>query len=76
MTKRSMGAYDVSLRVESYDADMDVMPPNRSKMVQVTLEVLPFPKTAALSAIGLGDRYWLLYRALSQPLSEQRGPRH
>ena len=54
MTKRSMGAYDVSLRVESYDADMELMHPNRSKMVRVAIEVLPFPKTAALRAIDLG----------------------
>jgi len=54
MTERSIGAYDVSQRGESYDADMELMHPNRSKMVQVALEVLPFPKTAALRAIDLG----------------------
>src|SRR5215467_6557934 len=54
MTERSIGAYDVSQRVESYDADMELMHPNRSKMVQVAIEVLPFPKTAALRAIDLG----------------------
>jgi ubiquinone/menaquinone biosynthesis C-methylase UbiE len=54
MTERSIGAYDASQRVESYDADMELMHPNRSKMVQVALEVLPFPKTAALHAIDLG----------------------
>src|SRR5215469_5133484 len=54
MTERSIGAYDVSQRVESYDADMELMHPNRSKMVQIALEVLPFPKTVALRAIDLG----------------------
>jgi len=54
MTERSIRAYDASQRVESYDADMELMHPNRSKMVQVALEVLPFPKTAALHAIDLG----------------------
>src|SRR5215471_16700444 len=54
MTERSIGAYDVSQRVKTYDADMELMHPNRSKMVQVALEVLPFPKTAALRAIDLG----------------------
>src|SRR5262245_64258306 len=54
MTERSIGAYDVSERVKTYDADMELMHPNRSKMVQVALEVLPFPKTAALRAIDLG----------------------
>ena len=54
MTERSIAAYDVSHRVKTYDADMELMHPNRSKMVQIALEVLPFPKTAALRAIDLG----------------------
>ena len=54
MTARGIAAYDVSQRVKTYDADMDLMHPNRSKMVQVALEVLPFPKTATLRAIDLG----------------------
>jgi len=54
MTERSIAAYDVSQRVKTYDADMELMHPNRSKMVQVAIEVLPFPKTAALRAIDLG----------------------
>ena len=54
MTERSIAAYDVSQRVKTYDADMELMHPNRSKMVQVALEVLPFPRTAALRAIDLG----------------------
>ena len=43
MTEQSIAAYDVSQRVQSYDADMELMHPNRSKMVQVAIEVLPFP---------------------------------
>lgn len=54
MSERSIAAYDLSHRVKTYDADMDLMLPNRSKMVDVALEVLPFPKTAALRAIDLG----------------------
>jgi ubiquinone/menaquinone biosynthesis C-methylase UbiE len=54
MTERSIAAYDVSQRVKTYDADMELMHPNRSKMVQIALEVLPFHKTAALRAIDLG----------------------
>ena len=54
MTERSIAAYDVSQRVKTYDADMELMHPNRSKMVQIALEVLPFPKTAPLRAIDLG----------------------
>jgi len=51
---RSIAAYDVSQRVKTYDADMELMHPNRSKMVQIALEVLPFPRTATLRAIDLG----------------------
>jgi ubiquinone/menaquinone biosynthesis C-methylase UbiE len=54
MSERSIAAYDLSQRVKTYDADMDLMHPNRSKMVDIALEVLPFPKTAALRAIDLG----------------------
>jgi ubiquinone/menaquinone biosynthesis C-methylase UbiE len=54
MSERSIAAYDVSQRVKTYDADMELMHPNRSKMVQIALEVLPFPKTTALRAIDLG----------------------
>ena len=54
MTERSIAAYDVSQRVKTYDADMELMHPNRSKMVQIAIEVLPFHKTAALRAIDLG----------------------
>ena len=54
MSEQSIAAYDVSQRVKTYDADMDLMHPNRSKMVQIALEILPFPKTAALRAIDLG----------------------
>jgi SAM-dependent methyltransferase len=53
-TEQSIAAYDVSQRVKTYDADMELMHPNRSKMVQVAIEVLPFPRTAALRAIDLG----------------------
>jgi len=54
MSDQSIAAYDVSQRVKTYDADMELMHPNRSKMVQIALEVLPFPRTAALRAIDLG----------------------
>src|SRR5437764_5044557 len=54
MAERSIAAHDVSQRVKTYDADMELMHPNRSKMIQVAIEVLPFPRTAALRAIDLG----------------------
>jgi tRNA (cmo5U34)-methyltransferase len=53
-TSKSIAAYDVLQRVKTYDADMELMHPNRSKMVQISLELLPFPKTAALRAFDLG----------------------
>ena len=61
MTGKSIAAYDVSQRVKTYNADMDLMHPSRSKMVQVALEVLPFPKTATLRAIdlGIGSGYFM-----------------
>ena len=54
MIERSIVAYDVPQRVKTYDPDMELMHPNRSKMVQIAIEVLQFPKTGALQAIGLG----------------------
>jgi ubiquinone/menaquinone biosynthesis C-methylase UbiE len=54
MTEQSIAAYDVSQRVKTYDVDMELMHPNRSKMVQIAIEVLPFSNTAALRAIDLG----------------------
>ena len=54
MTEQSIEAYEVSQRVKTYDADMELMHPNRSKMVQIAIEVLPFFNTAALRAIDLG----------------------
>src|SRR6266480_63510 len=54
MSEQSIAAYDVSQRVKTYDGDMELMHPNRSKMVQIAIEVLPFPKTADLRAIDLG----------------------
>jgi ubiquinone/menaquinone biosynthesis C-methylase UbiE len=54
MTRESIAAYDTSRRVKSYDADMVLMHPNRSKMVQVVLEVLPFLRSSFVRALDLG----------------------
>jgi tRNA (cmo5U34)-methyltransferase len=54
MSERSIVAYNLAERVKMYDVDMELMHPNRSKMVQIALEVLPFPKTASLRAIDVG----------------------
>ena len=42
MTPDSIAAYERPARVASYDADMDMMHPNRHKMVEIALEILPF----------------------------------
>ncbi len=54
MKRESINAYDIPARVASYDADMDVMHPNRAKMVDVVLEFLPFPSDAAFTVLELG----------------------
>lgn len=41
MDKNSIAAYDLPDRVASYDVDMEIMHPNRSKMVDIALEILP-----------------------------------
>jgi ubiquinone/menaquinone biosynthesis C-methylase UbiE len=54
MGPQSIAAYDLPQRVASYDADMEVMHPNRAKMVQVALDLLPFPPQQPLRALDLG----------------------
>lgn len=54
MNQQSIDAYSTPERVASYDANMEVMHPNRSKMVQVALDVLPFPPQSCLKALDLG----------------------
>jgi tRNA (cmo5U34)-methyltransferase len=54
MTKRSIEAYDLPKRVESYDADMELMHPNRSKMIQIALDVLPFERSSSIQGVDLG----------------------
>jgi len=51
---RSIKAYDVPERVVTYDADMEIMHLNRSKMVAAALEVLPFSGDAPVQALDLG----------------------
>ena len=51
---KSIDAYSDEERVERYDTDMDLMHPNRHKMVDVALDVLPFQPTDRLLALDLG----------------------
>jgi tRNA (cmo5U34)-methyltransferase len=54
MSRKSIDAYDSRKRVAAYDADMEVMHPNRSKMVEIALQVLPFESDARLKGLDLG----------------------
>jgi len=54
MEVNSITAYDLPERVASYDADMELMHPNRSKMVDIALEVLPFTPNSTIKALDLG----------------------
>ncbi|HKS05841.1 MAG TPA: methyltransferase domain-containing protein [Gemmatimonadaceae bacterium] len=49
-----MLAYDLRERVASYDANMEIMHPNRAKMVEIALDALPMPRDAGLRALDLG----------------------
>ncbi len=54
MSRKSIDAYDLRKRVAAYDADMELMHPNRSRMVQIALEVMPFEFDARLKGLDLG----------------------
>ena len=60
MPQGSIDAWDRPERVARYDADMAVMHPNRSTMVEIALEVLPFGREEPLQAldIGVGTGYF------------------
>ena len=51
---KSIEAYNNDERVRRYDADMDLMHPNRHKMIDVVLEVLPFGADDRLRILDLG----------------------
>lgn len=53
-SSNSIAAYDLPGRVAQYDADMDIMHPNRHRMIDVSLEVLPFDQGASVLAVDLG----------------------
>ncbi len=55
MSSQSIDAYQTPERLDSYDADMDVMHPNRVRMADVVLEFLPSQPDEALKALDLGS---------------------
>jgi ubiquinone/menaquinone biosynthesis C-methylase UbiE len=54
MVPQSIAAYELPQRVASYDSDMEIRHANRAKMVQVALDILPFPPETPLRALELG----------------------
>jgi tRNA (cmo5U34)-methyltransferase len=54
MSTDSIEAYDLPERVRRYDADMDIMHPLRHKMIEIALDILPFPREQALQVLDLG----------------------
>jgi tRNA (cmo5U34)-methyltransferase len=50
----SIKAYELEKRVEKYDYHMEIMHPNRSKMVEIPLDFMPFSGNASLRALDLG----------------------
>lgn len=54
MGRRSIDAFNAPEKVAAYDAGMELMHPNRSRMVEIAIEVLPFQPGAALTALDLG----------------------
>ena len=54
MTSDSIEAYDLPERVRRYDADMDIMHPLRHKMIEISLDILPFPDEQVLKVLDLG----------------------
>jgi tRNA (cmo5U34)-methyltransferase len=54
MPSDSIAAYDLPSRVASYDRDMELMHPNRSKMVDITLEIVSSEHSGPSHALELG----------------------
>ena len=54
MSKETIQAYDLPARVISYDADMELMHPNRGRMVDIAFEVAPFAEESEFTVLDLG----------------------
>ena len=54
MSNPSIAAFSREAQVASYDRDMMLMHPNRAKMIEIALEVVPFPPEASLVALDVG----------------------
>jgi tRNA (cmo5U34)-methyltransferase len=69
---KSIAAYDDLHRVASYDADMDIMHPNRHRMADVIVEVLTASVLAPSWVLDLGTGTGFLLRRLLERFSETR----
>jgi ubiquinone/menaquinone biosynthesis C-methylase UbiE len=66
-TDKSIAAYDDLARVCAYDADMDIMHPNRHRMAEVIVEVLAAGEHTPSAVLDLGTGTgFLLQRLLSR----------
>lgn len=72
MSGETIKAYDCPERVSSYDADMDLMHPNRHKMVEIALETLPFSPQDCFTALDIGVGTGLFSNAVLRKFSNCR----
>jgi ubiquinone/menaquinone biosynthesis C-methylase UbiE len=72
MTHESIRAYDLPKRVASYDADMDIMHPNRHKMAEVIESVLTVPGVSPQLVIDIGTGTGFLADRLLRAFSGSR----
>jgi len=63
-THESIQAYNLPERVKMYDSDMNLMHPNRTKMAEIVLEVVPFSQDAIFTALDLGVGTGLFSKAI------------
>src|SRR5262249_42915380 len=68
----SVAAYDLAERVGSYDADMDLMHPNRHKMLEVVLELTPMDREKPFTALDLGVGTGFLSHAILRHFPNSR----
>jgi tRNA (cmo5U34)-methyltransferase len=54
MSDTAVAAYELPKRLASYDADMQLMHPNRDRMVALALDLLPQSRDAKIRALDLG----------------------
>ncbi len=72
MDSSSVQAYETSARVAAYDADMELMHPNRHKMAEVILAVLAASESAPRLVIDLGTGTGFLLERLLRRFPECR----